>query len=93
MDGVIFLSCISLIAIGFILTFIFHFHCGKYYVIYKIEKINFSGINDTFRLNENPNDATLERALRQFIDLLTQEALPINEGQKFIHSLLSLAVS
>ena len=46
-----------------------------------------------FRIKTNPSDAILERALRQLIDLLAQEAQPIHEGQRFIRSLLSLAVS
>jgi ent-copalyl diphosphate synthase len=42
-------------------------------------------------INTNPSDAILERALRQLIDLLAQEAQSIHEGQRFIRSLLSLA--
>ncbi|XP_066341826.1 ent-copalyl diphosphate synthase AN1, chloroplastic-like isoform X2 [Miscanthus floridulus] len=47
--------------------------------------------SDVSWLKRNPNDAILEGALRRFINLLAQEALPIHEGQRFIHSLLSLA--
>ncbi|ONM06415.1 anther ear1 [Zea mays] len=47
--------------------------------------------NDVSWLKRNPNDVILERALRRLINLLAQEALPIHEGQRFIHSLLSLA--
>ncbi|KAF8722818.1 hypothetical protein HU200_021946 [Digitaria exilis] len=38
----------------------------------------------------NSDDVILERALRQLIDLLAQEAQPIHQGQRFIRSLLSL---
>ena len=62
-----------------------------YYV--KLREDYFSNISSKFRLKRNPNDAILERALRRFINLLAQEALPIHEGQRFIQSLLSLAVS
>lgn len=47
--------------------------------------------SDVSLLKRNSNDAILERALRRLINLLAQEALPIHEGQRFIHSLLSLA--
>jgi hypothetical protein len=59
----------------------------------KLREYYFPDINDKFRLKRNPNDVILERALRRLINLLAQEALPIHEGQRFIHSLLSLAVS
>ncbi|CAN6283212.1 unnamed protein product [Urochloa humidicola] len=47
--------------------------------------------SDQSWIKTNPRDAILERALRQLIDLLSQEAQPIHKGQSFIRSLLSLA--
>jgi hypothetical protein len=97
MDDVIFNShCILkwpiwLLGVSFS-TFIFHFSLPITYYV-KLREDYFSDINGKFRLKRNPNDAILERALRRFINLLTQEVLPIHEGQRFIHSLLSLAVS
>lgn len=62
-----------------------------YYI--KLREECCSDINGKFRLTRNPNDVILERALRKFINLLAQELpLPIHEG-RFIHSLLSFAVS
>ncbi|KAL6883439.1 hypothetical protein ACP4OV_010853 [Aristida adscensionis] len=46
--------------------------------------------SDVSRLNTNPKDAILERALQRLIDLLAQEAQPIHEGQKH-HRLIRLA--
>ncbi|CAN6305204.1 unnamed protein product [Urochloa humidicola] len=47
--------------------------------------------SDQSWIKTNPSDAILEKALRQLIDLLSQEARPIHKGQSFIRSLLSLA--
>ncbi|KAJ1295600.1 hypothetical protein BS78_01G235500 [Paspalum vaginatum] len=46
--------------------------------------------SDISGLKTNPNDTILERALRRLIDILAQEAQPIHEGQRFIHSIISL---
>jgi hypothetical protein len=63
------------------------------YYIKSGENIQFPNKNVGRRLKENLKDAILTRALSRLIDLLVQEAQPVQGGQNCAYNLLALAVS